>query len=359
MAKRWRLKKSLLPCKILRWFFAYLISGNCTSARSRTNGIRFAVMKTENRIGQYNEGAMLTATEIFSRAGSHCSASKNTATLLLSTPIAYAHKGAVAAVTQFLVRHNGRILHADDQVDTDRDMLLSRLEWDFAQFDIPIYDFEEYFNPLATQYKIKYHLAPTDYRPKAVILVSSYDHCLADLLYRNNAGELDCEVAMIISSHAKARPLADFYGIPYHLLSFPQDKRRCEQEMLELIGQDVDLVVLARYMQILGPEFVGHYLLRMINVHHSFLPAFVGAKPYHQAFGRGVKLIGATAHYVTATLDEGPIIEQDVVRVSHRDTVEDMLRKGRDLERVVLARAVHWHLENRVLVYQNKTVVFN
>jgi formyltetrahydrofolate deformylase len=141
-------------------------------------------------------------------------------------------------------------------------------------------------------------------------------------------------------------------------LTHPQDKRACEKEMLELLGQSVDLIVLARYMQILGPDFVAQYLLRMINIHHSFLPAFIGAKPYHQAFERGVKLIGATSHYVTATLDEGPIIEQDVVRVTHRDTVEDMLQKGRDLERVVLWRAVRWHLENRILVYQNKTVVF-
>jgi formyltetrahydrofolate deformylase len=238
-------------------------------------------------------------------------------------------------------------------------MFLSRLEWDLDGFDIRISHFDEHFKPLAEQYRIEYHLAPTDYRPKVVVLVSGYDHCLADLLYRHSSGELACEMVTIIGSHPKAKLLADFYGIPFHELSNPKDKRESEQEMLGLIGHDVDLIVLARYMQILGPEFVGHYLLRMINVHHSFLPAFVGAKPYHQALERGVKLIGATSHYVTATLDDGPIIEQDVVRVSHRDTVEDMMRKGRDLEKVVLARAVRWHLENRVLVYQNKTVVFN
>ena len=284
---------------------------------------------------------------------------KNTAVLLLSTPIFLARKGAVAAIIQFLVMHNGSILHAEDHVDSGRDMFLSRLEWDLDGFDIPISKFEEFFKPLAEQHRINYHLAPTDYRPKVVILVSGYDHCLADLLYRHSTGELACEVVMIISNHPKGKPLADFYGIPFHGLINPQDKRESEQEMLELIGHDVDLIVLARYMQILGPEFVGHYLLRMINVHHSFLPAFVGAKPYHQALERGVKLIGATSHYVTAMLDEGPIIEQDVVRVSHRDTVEDMMRKGRDLEKVVLARAVRWHLENRILVYQNKTVVFS
>jgi formyltetrahydrofolate deformylase len=284
---------------------------------------------------------------------------KNTAVLLLSTPIPLARKGAVAAITQFLVTHKGSILHADDHVDNGRGMFLSRLEWDVADFDIAISDFDEHFRPLAEQFKIEYHLAPTDYRPKVVILVSAYDHCLADLLYRHSTGELDCELVTVISNHLKAKPLADFYGIPFHLLSQPQDKRKSEQEILELIGHDMDLIVLARYMQILSAEFVAQYLLRMINVHHSFLPAFVGAKPYHQAFDRGVKLIGATSHYVTAMLDEGPIIEQDIVRVSHRETVDDMMRKGRDLEKVVLARAVRWHLENRVLVYQNKTVVFN
>ena len=284
---------------------------------------------------------------------------KNTAVLLLSTPIPLARKGAVAAITQFLVTHKGSILHADDHVDNGRGMFLSRLEWDVADFDIAISDFDEHFRPLAEQFKIEYHLAPTDYRPKVVILVSAYDHCLADLLYRHSTGELDCELVTVISNHLKAKPLADFYGIPFHLLSQPQDKRKSEQEILELIGHDMDLIVLARYMQILSAEFVAQYLLRMINVHHSFLPAFVGAKPYHQAFDRGVKLIGATSHYVTAMLDEGPIIEQDIVRVSHRETVDDMMRKGRDLEKVVLARAVRWHLENRILVYQNKTVVFS
>jgi formyltetrahydrofolate deformylase len=282
----------------------------------------------------------------------------NSAVLLFSIPIPLARKGVVAAVSQFLVEHNGSILHADDHIDSGREVLLSRLEWDLDGFDIPISAFEEYFRPVAERFEIKYHLALSDYRPKIVVLVSSYDHCLADLLYRQRTGELACEIVMIVSNHPMAKPLADFYRIPFHLLSQPQDKHESEREMLDLIGQNVDLVVLARYMQILGPDFVAQYLLRMINIHHSFLPAFVGAKPYHQAFARGVKLIGATSHYVTADLDEGPIIEQDVVRVSHRDSVEDMLRKGRDLEKVVLSRAVRWHLENRVLVYQNKTAVF-
>jgi formyltetrahydrofolate deformylase len=283
---------------------------------------------------------------------------KNTAVLLLSTPMPLARKGVVAAISQFLIAHNGSVLHSDDHLDRGRDLFLSRLEWDLEGFDIPISDFEHTFKPVAERFLIKYHLALTDYRPRIAILVSSYDHCVADLLYRHSAGDLACDIVMIVSNHPTAKPLADFYHVPFHLLSNPKDKRESEREMLELLGHDVDLIVLARYMQILGSDFVAQYLLRMINIHHSFLPAFIGAKPYHQAFERGVKLIGVTSHYVTAGLDEGPIIEQDVVRVSHRDTVEDMVGKGCDLEKVVLSRAVRWHLENRVLVYQNKTVVF-
>jgi formyltetrahydrofolate deformylase len=283
---------------------------------------------------------------------------ENTAVLLLSSPMALARKGALAAIAHFLVAHNGSVLHADDHVDGGRELFLSRLEWDLEGFDIPVSDFERHFKPVADAYQIKYHLALTDYRPKIAILVSAHDHCLADLLYRQSTGELACDIVTIIGSHPGARRLAEFHGVPFHLLANPQNKSASEQEIFDLVGLDLDLIVLARYMQILSPEFVGHYLLRLVNIHHSFLPAFVGAKPYHRAFDRGVKLIGATSHYVTAGLDEGPIIEQDIVRVSHRDTVEDMKRKGRDLEKVVLSRAVRWHLENRVLVYQNKTVVF-
>jgi formyltetrahydrofolate deformylase len=282
----------------------------------------------------------------------------NTAVLLFSTPMDFARKGVVADISQFLVAHKGSVLHSDDHLDSGRNLLLSRLEWDLDGFDIPTAQFEHHFKPLVERFQIHYHLALTNHRPKVAILVSNYQHCLADLLYRHEIGELACDIVMIISNHTAAKRLADFYHIPFHGFTQPQDKRACEQEMLNVLGQEVDLIVLARYMQILGPDFVAQYLLRMINIHHSFLPAFIGAKPYHQAFERGVKLIGATSHYVTATLDEGPIIEQDVVRVTHRDAVDDMLQKGRDLERVVLSRAVRWHLEHRILVYQNKTVVF-
>ena len=268
-------------------------------------------------------------------------------------------KGVVAEISQFLVAHQGKILHSDDHLDSSRNLLLSRLVWDVESFDIPLSEFAYHFNPLADRYQINYHVELEDYRQKVAILVSAQTHCLADLLYRHETGELACDIIRIVSNHDTARRMAEFHGIPFHLLSNPTDKGKSELEMMELLGQDVDLIVLARYMQILGPEFVAQYLLRIINIHHSFLPAFIGAKPYHQAYDRGVKLIGATSHYVTAKLDEGPIIEQDVVRVSHRDTVQDMVRKGRDLEKVVLSRAVRWHLQNRVLVYRNKTVVFD
>lgn len=284
---------------------------------------------------------------------------KNSAVLLFSTPMSLAIKGVVAEVSQFLVAHQGKILHSDDHLDSSRNLLVSRLIWDVESFDIPLFDFERHFTPLADRFQISFHMALEDHRKKVAILVSAQNHCLADLLYRHETGELACDIIAIISNHDTARRMADFHRIPFHLLSNPTDKAKSELEIMELLGQDVDLIILARYMQILGPEFVAQYLLRIINIHHSFLPAFIGAKPYHQAYDRGVKLIGATSHYVTANLDQGPIIEQDVVRVSHRDTVQDMVRKGRDLEKVVLSRAVRWHLENRLLVCRNKTVVFD
>ena len=194
-----------------------------------------------------------------------------------------------------------------------------------------------------------------------IILVSKYDHCLVDLLYRHQSGELACEIPLVISNHPDNQAIAEFYKVPYEIVSVTKEnKAAAEARIQSLIDKhQPDFMVLARYMQILSNEFVNRYPQRIINIHHSFLPAFVGARPYHQAFERGVKLIGATSHYVTEVLDDGPIIEQDVVRVSHRDTVEDLIRKGRDLEKVVLSRAVRSHIENRVLIYGNKTVVFD
>ena len=240
-----------------------------------------------------------------------------------------------------------------------------RVEFDPKDFDIDLTDkdladFAKHFSPIADKFQMKWRLAQSSHRPRMIILVSKYDHCLVDLLYRHQSGELACDIPLIISNHPDNQPIADFYKIPYTVISITKDnKRQAEDQIHSLIEEHkADFMVLARYMQILSNEFVNRYPQRIINIHHSFLPAFVGARPYHQAFERGVKLIGATSHYVTEVLDDGPIIEQDVVRVSHRDTVEDLIRKGRDLEKVVLSRAVRWHVENRVLLYGNKTVVF-
>ncbi len=265
----------------------------------------------------------------------------------------------VAAISNFILSHNGSIIHSDDHQDADLDLFLSRLEWDLTGFDAPASDFEKHFKPVAERFLIKYRLARTDCRPRVAILVSSYDHCLADLLYRHHTGELVCDIPIVISNHANAAPLAAFYDVPFAAIE-GKSKGETETEITRLLCRhNIDLVVLARYMQILSTEFVSRFESKIINIHHSFLPAFVGAKPYHQAFERGVKLIGATSHYVTADLDEGPIIEQDVVRISHRDKVDDLVQKGRDLEKVVLSRAVRWHLEHRILLYGRKTVVFN
>jgi formyltetrahydrofolate deformylase len=283
---------------------------------------------------------------------------KNTAILLLSCPDA---KGVVATVADFVYRHHGNILHADEHADEGSNLFLMRVEFDPADFDIGLADFAVHFQPVAERFQMTWRLAQSGYRPKMVILVSKYDHCLVDLLYRYHSGELRCDIPLIISNHPDNKPVADFYGIPYETVPVvKQDKHEAEQKILNLLRRSApDFLVLARYMQILSNEFVQAYPNRIINIHHSFLPAFVGSKPYHQAFERGVKLIGATSHYVTEVLDDGPIIEQDVVRISHRDSLEDLLQKGRDLEKVVLSRAVRWHIENRILLYGNKTVVFD
>jgi formyltetrahydrofolate deformylase len=282
---------------------------------------------------------------------------KNSAILLISCPD---RKGEVATIADFVYRHNGNILHADEHADEESGLFLMRVEFDPRDFDVDLSDFGKYFSPVAETFNMKWRLAQSSQRQRMIILVSKYDHCLVDLLYRHKSGELACDIPLIISNHADNRAIADFYKIPYAIVPVTKDnKSQAEAKIQALIDeQKPDFMVLARYMQILSNEFVNQYPQRIINIHHSFLPAFVGARPYHQAFERGVKLIGATSHYVTEVLDDGPIIEQDVVRVSHRDTVEDLIRKGRDLEKVVLSRAVRWHVENRVLLYGNKTVVF-
>ena len=283
---------------------------------------------------------------------------KNTATLLVDCPD---QKGIVAGVSEFLFRHNANILHADQHQDADLGLFLTRVEWDLADFKLAPEDFAKAFAPVAERFKMRWRLELSSRRLRVAIFVSKYDHCLADLLYRHESGELACEIPIIISNHVAAKRLAEFYKIPFHFIAMEDGRKiAAEQQQLALLKEhSIDLVVLARYMQILSPEFVTQYPQRIVNVHHSFLPAFSGARPYHRAFERGVKLIGATSHYVTEVLDEGPIIEQDVVRVSHRDQLEDLIQRGRDLEKVVLSRAVRWHIEHRILVYAKKTVVFD
>jgi len=284
--------------------------------------------------------------------------SPGNAVLLISCPD---RKGLVALISDFVYRNNGNILHADEHSDAEAGLFLMRVEWDLRGFDLPKEQVARAFEPLARQLDLRWELRFSDQVPKTAVLASKQDHCLYDLLLRHRAGELRAELAAVISNHLTCQPIAEYFGVPY--LFFPVTKEnKLEQEgriLEELERRNVELIVLARYMQVLTDGFVGQYPNRIINIHHSFLPAFVGPKPYHQAYHRGVKLIGATAHYVTSQLDDGPIIAQDVIRISHRDSVEDLVRKGKDLEKLVLARAVRAHLENRVLVYGNKTVVFD
>jgi len=283
---------------------------------------------------------------------------KNTAILLIDCPD---RKGLVASVAEFLYRHNANILHADQHQDNEQGLFLMRVEFGLEGLDLGIEEFRRQFGRIADQFRMRWRLELSTLRPKIAIYVSHYDHCIVDLLYRQQSGELACDIPLIISNHNTAQRIAEFYQIPFHLLPVTKDnKAEIEEQQLQLLrDHSIDLIVLARYMQILSPVFVDQYPQRIINVHHSFLPAFMGAKPYHRAYERGVKLIGATSHYVTSELDEGPIIEQDVMRVSHRDQLEDLIQKGRDLEKVVLSRAVRWHIEHRILLYNKKTVIFD
>ncbi|HWP85751.1 MAG TPA: formyltetrahydrofolate deformylase [Terriglobia bacterium] len=285
-------------------------------------------------------------------------AKRPTAVLLISCPD---QRGLVARISQFIYQHNGNILHSDHHTDAESGLFLMRLEWDLEGFLLPREQFAGAFASLAADLQLTWELHYSDPPPRMAIFVSRQSHCLYDLLWRHSAGEIPAELAVVISNHPDLSAAVERHGIPFvHIPITPQTKAAQEEREIALLTeQRVDLIVLARYMQILGPRFVERFPHRIINIHHSFLPAFVGARPYHQAHERGVKLIGATSHYATADLDEGPIIEQDVVRVSHRDAVEDLVRKGRDLERVVLARAVRLHLERRVLPYGRKTVVFD
>jgi formyltetrahydrofolate deformylase len=283
---------------------------------------------------------------------------ESVATLLVTCPD---RAGLVAALAQLLYGHGANILDADQHSDPQAGQFFQRIRFDASQLHTDTIALETAIREVAGRFDMTWRLAWAHEVPRLAIFVSKYDHCLVDLLWRHKAGELHCEIPLIISNHHALQPLAAQFGIPYHV--FPITKAtKAEQEAREdalLREHQVDVVVLARYMQILSSDFVSKWERRVINIHHSFLPAFAGGNPYKKAASRGVKLIGATAHYVTADLDEGPIIEQDVVRCSHRDSVRELVRKGRDLEKIVLARAVRWHLQDRVLVYDNKTVVFD
>ena len=278
--------------------------------------------------------------------------------MLISCPD---RKGLVAAIAEFLYAHGANILHADQHQDQEVGLFFMRVEWELDDFKLTAEQLREQFAPVAERLRMNWRVEYSAVPLKVAVFVSQYLHCLVDLLHRHQIGELPCSIPVIVSNHPDAKALADFYRIPFHLVPVaPEDKEAAERAQMELLDRyGADVVVLARYMQVLSGEFVARYPRRIINVHHSFLPAFSGARPYRAAFQRGVKLIGATSHYVTDVLDDGPIIEQDVTRVSHRDQIQDLVQKGRDLERIVLSRAVRWHLDHRILVYGNKTVIFD
>lgn len=279
------------------------------------------------------------------------------AILLLWCPDA---PGIVAEVSHFVFTYGGNIIDSSQHNDPVTDTFLMRLEWDLAGFSIPEEKIAAAIEPIAMKFSMHYRVEFSSRTTRMAILVSRYDHCLYDLLLRNREGETHADIRLVISNHADLAPVSESFGVEFHHIAVSKDsKAEAERRQLELLArEEIDLVVLARYMQIISPQFVAAYRNRIINIHHSFLPAFVGAKPYHQAFDRGVKIIGATSHYVTDDLDQGPIIEQDVTRVSHRDSIGSMVRKGRDLEKLVLSRAVKLHLEHRVMALGNKTVVF-
>ena len=286
---------------------------------------------------------------------------KSTAILLLHCPD---QPGIITEVTKFITDNQGNIVYLDQYVDKQDGMFFMRIEWDLSNFTIPKDKILEYINTLyAQRYNMVCNLYFSDQKPRMAIFVSKMSHCLYDLLARWKAGEYDVEIPCIVSNHEDLRYVAEQFDLPYYVWSIKKDhsnKAEVEQAELELLREKgVTFIVLARYMQIISDEMIESYPNHIINIHHSFLPAFVGAKPYHQAWERGVKIIGATSHYVTAELDAGPIIEQDVTRITHKDTPESLVLKGKDLEKIVLSRAVRKHIERKILTYHNKTIIFN
>jgi formyltetrahydrofolate deformylase len=299
---------------------------------------------------------MTQATNIASARGNSDNA--NRARMLISCPD---KPGIVAAVSQFLFEHGANIVQSDQYtMDPEGGMFFIRIEFDLPELAVRIEGLKQDFERVATAFSMDWRLNLASRKKRIAIYVSKEDHCLLELLWHWRAGDLNADIAMVISNHPDLRSLVEPFGIPYRHIPVTADtKAEAERLQLEAVGDNVDAIILARYMQIVSPAFIQQYANRIINIHHSFLPAFVGGKPYAQAHSRGVKIIGATAHYVTEELDGGPIIEQDVQRVSHRDNVEDLKRIGRHIERIVLAKAVAWHVEDRIIVYNNKTVVFN
>ena len=271
-------------------------------------------------------------------------------------------QGILAAVTDFINVNKGNIIYLDQYVDHENNVFFMRVEWDLNQFLIPDEKINEYFQTLfASKYQMQFNIYFTDVKPRMALFVSKMSHCLFDILARYTAGEMNVDIPFIISNHADLQWVGEKFGIPFHVIPLNKDNRtELEKEEMKLLkDNNIDFIVLARYMQIISEEMIQTYPNNIINIHHSFLPAFIGAKPYHQAYSRGVKIIGATSHYVTSELDAGPIIEQDVVRVTHKDNVKTFVAKGRDLEKIVLSRAIEKHIERKVLVYQNRTVIFS
>ena len=284
---------------------------------------------------------------------------KTTAKLLLHCPD---KPGILAEVTDFITVNKGNIIYLDQYVDHVENIFFMRIEWELHNFLIPKEKIEDYFETLyAQKYDMSFRLYFSDVKPRMVIFVSKMSHCLFDMLARYTAGEWEVEIPFIISNHPDLQHVAERFGIPFYLFPITKEnKLEQEQKEMELLAKHrVNFIVLARYMQVISENMIKAYPNRIINIHHSFLPAFVGAKPYHAAFERGVKIIGATSHYVTTELDAGPIIEQDVVRITHKDSIQVLVNKGKDLEKIVLSRAVQKHIERKVLAYKNKTVIFN
>lgn len=268
----------------------------------------------------------------------------------------------IASVTNFIANNGGNIVYIDQHVDREQDIFFMRLESEFEKNSFSMDAFKELFkNNLVDQFKIKWRMYSSNRKPKMALFVSKYDHCLYDILGRYNSGELFLEIPFILSNHLDLKPIAESFKIPFfHVPVTKETKQEAEQKQLELLtSYHIDFIVLARYMQIVSQTLIHKYPNKIINIHHSFLPAFVGAKPYHSAYKRGVKIIGATSHYVTEELDAGPIIEQGVARVSHTHSIEDLIAKGRDLEKIVLANAIKLHTNRKVLVYNNKTIIFS